>query len=343
MTPDDTGPAEPFPFLSVVIPSYQRCDELVRLLDSLDDAIAPSDDVEVVVVIDGSTDGSTEAVRGRRTEFDLRWHWQENAGRSAARNTGVAMARGRVCWLIDDDMTVDRDALRTHIDRHAAAGEPTAIIGPQREQGSDERTRAAFDRRIERLTRAGRITDPFDFWTGSFSAPRETIMDLGGFSEDFSGWGEEDVELGFRIVEAGIPIVFDPRAGGMHWRERTRVARIADERERGRNIVVLVRLHPEAGRRTLPAPRRVAALHRAGIRSPRIYGAVAAVASILLATPGVRSLAVSDLVFRVGIASARLAGLVEAGASDELQRQYLVPEEIAWEAGDARRTEDRVR
>ena len=82
------------PELSVVIPTHQRRDKLLTLLASLGDAI-DDDKTEVIVVIDGSDDGTVEALTELEPSlhFPLRWRWQQNRGVAVARNIGVAMAR----------------------------------------------------------------------------------------------------------------------------------------------------------------------------------------------------------------------------------------------------------
>lgn len=88
------------PRVSVVIPTYNRATVLPRALDS---ALTQTfTDLEVVVVVDGSTDGTTELLR---TVDDprLRWIEQPNAGLPSARNTGIDAATGEWLAFLDDD------------------------------------------------------------------------------------------------------------------------------------------------------------------------------------------------------------------------------------------------
>ena len=111
-----------------------------------------------------------------------------NSGRSAARNAGVAMARGDVCWLVDDDMTVSREAWLAHCEFHVASSEPSVLVGPQ-ELDADGPPFGFLRDRVQRLAGAGSITDPFDFWTGKISIPRQTLIDVGGFCMRSGGVG----------------------------------------------------------------------------------------------------------------------------------------------------------
>ena len=98
--------------LSVVIATYNRADRLSgvsrRARGSNDLRREPQDVFEVVVVVDGSSDGTLELLASYRARFPLRVVAQENAGQPAALNHGVEEARGRFCLLMDDDVSRDR-------------------------------------------------------------------------------------------------------------------------------------------------------------------------------------------------------------------------------------------
>jgi len=88
--------------LSVVVPTFNRAYCLPRAIDS---ALAQTyHEVEIVVVDDGSTDGTAELIAGRYgRDSRVRYLNQENAGVSAARNTGLRAARGQYIALLDSD------------------------------------------------------------------------------------------------------------------------------------------------------------------------------------------------------------------------------------------------
>jgi hypothetical protein len=328
--------------MSIVIPSYQRRDSLLRLLATIDEALPDGSDTEVVIVLDGSTDGSSEALDQLHLGVELRWHRQPNSGRSAARNAGVAMARGDVCWLVDDDMTVSREAWMAHCEFHAASSEPSVLVGPQWELDADGPPFGFLRDRVERLAGAGSITDPFDFWTGNVSIPRRTLFDVGGFCTQFVGWGEEDVELGFRLLKSGIPIAFDSAAGGHHVRPRPLTQQIRLERERGRNIVRLCEAHTEATRRIIPASAFIVDLHDHNIRSPRIYGAMGRTTALLLRSRRIAASGQRDRLYNIGMSASRLAGVIEAGGSERLQARVTVNHR-AFRNGDGAETDQAAR
>ncbi len=86
--------------MSAIIPTYNRRELVQHAIDSALAQTRPVD--EIIVIDDGSTDGTGDALRARYGER-IRYHWQANAGVAAARNAGMAMARGRYFALLDSD------------------------------------------------------------------------------------------------------------------------------------------------------------------------------------------------------------------------------------------------
>ena len=118
--------------ISVVIPTYNGRKVLARTLPNvLEQDLAPAD-YEVVVVVDGSTDGTVEFIRTLNPRpVRLRVVEQPNRGPGAARNTGIKAARGELVLLMDDDMLCDPDLARRHVAAHQRAG-TNLVFGPVR-------------------------------------------------------------------------------------------------------------------------------------------------------------------------------------------------------------------
>src|SRR5438552_2642197 len=87
------------PTVSVVIPTYERRHYVARAVASV--LAQTYQDFEVLVVDDGSTDGTAQALEG--LDLRLRYHWQENRGVSGARNAGSRLARGEIVAFLDSD------------------------------------------------------------------------------------------------------------------------------------------------------------------------------------------------------------------------------------------------
>src|SRR5262245_2023039 len=111
--------AERHILVSIVIPTYNRRESLCRTLYSLFQQDFPMSDFEIVVVIDGSTDGTEEMLCSLEPPCALRWFVQENQGASAACNRGVEEARGELIVFVDDDNLAAPQLIREHTSSHA--------------------------------------------------------------------------------------------------------------------------------------------------------------------------------------------------------------------------------
>jgi glycosyltransferase involved in cell wall biosynthesis/peptidoglycan/xylan/chitin deacetylase (PgdA/CDA1 family) len=239
------------PSFSVVIPTHQRravvCDA-VRALDSIDYTAA----VEVIVIVDGSTDGTAEALRAVGCRFPVKIIEQPNAGAAAARNRGAEAARHDVILFLDDDMMCDPAILREHGRLHAEGAE--AVIGETPiDPASGDEFLVESVRRWIASTKVRSPLSPFDIFAGQLSVRRSLFEQLGGFDSAFtakSAFGSEDADLGARLL-AGHDVRHNPAA--VSWQRysvspRDYVARA----ERGAVAHVrFMRKHPELARELL--------------------------------------------------------------------------------------------
>src|SRR4051794_26399994 len=119
--------------LTVVVATYQRKPSLVRLFANLRRQVelepALADGLDVVVVIDGSTDGSLELCETLELPVQVKSIFQRNRGRAAARNIGLAAATGEIVWFLDDDVVPLPGLVRRHRMAHEDA-EPHVLMGP---------------------------------------------------------------------------------------------------------------------------------------------------------------------------------------------------------------------
>ncbi len=116
--------------MSVVVPTHNRKDKLSACLDALERQTVLPQEFEVIVVDDGSTDGTREALASRRFPFAVRYIRQEASGPAAARNLGIAESSGEHVLLIGDDILADERLIEEHLLGHAANPDPdTAILG----------------------------------------------------------------------------------------------------------------------------------------------------------------------------------------------------------------------
>lgn len=212
------------PFVSVVVPTYNRCASLERLLEALGRQTYPTDRFEVVVVDDGSTDGTIDRLRALSVPYTLRIVEQAHGGPSEARNRGVGAATGTVILFLDDDVVPIPEIIAEHV--QARAGAPDAVvIGPM--SPPLDWPRPVWVRWVEdtlqeqyRAMQAGEYApSPRQFYTANASVPRTHFLAVGGFDTEFKR--NEDVELAYRLRDHGATFIFNPRADTLHYAAHT--------------------------------------------------------------------------------------------------------------------------
>ncbi len=114
------------PNISVCIPTYNREHLLKETLDSV--FAQTYRDFEVVIVDDGSTDGTKQMLE--RNGYDVRYHWQENAGDANARNKLIEIASGRYISFLDSDDLLYPDALEKMMQAMPQGAEDIVVYGP---------------------------------------------------------------------------------------------------------------------------------------------------------------------------------------------------------------------
>jgi len=232
------------PLVSVIVPTYERCAGLQRLLLSLVEQTVAPDCFEVVVVNDGSRDGTDQMLATIQTPYRLRVVEQANAGPAAARNVGVQCAEGRLIVFLDDDVVPLPELLAAHIEAHGDADD-LVVVGPMSPppDGSRPVWIRWEERQLLKQYEAMRIglfaCTPRQFYTGNASVPRERLLAAGGFDDRFKR--AEDVELAFRLWALGARFLFEPRADVLHYASRTFASWMRTPYQYGRYDVVMGR------------------------------------------------------------------------------------------------------
>ncbi len=206
------------PELSVIIPTFNNRATLHKTLLTVFDQTLPHDRYEIVVLDDGSTDGTEEMVRALPSPVSLRYHWQSNQGRAAARNAGSRLARGRILLYLDSDILATPDLLQRHHQYYQEHQGPIGVQGrtmvyPASKVTPFMRTKELFPD----LTRRKRTDlSPYLFYTRNVSIRAEDLWAVGGFDESFPGYGWEDTELGLRLHVHGVRLFYEAAAIGYH-------------------------------------------------------------------------------------------------------------------------------
>ena len=213
------------PQLSIIIPTYNRKDILLKALTGYEHQTAQTKTLEIIIVVDGSTDGTGQAVAdfAMTSPIMVRCLSQQNKGPAAARNYGIREAKGAILLFTDDDIipapTLAAEHLAWHqklpADNFAMLGQvkwspevhPTPFMEWMGSQG------ALFG--YASLSPGKEASFEY-FYTCNVSVKREFLMKNGVFDDTFRGSGYEDTELSYRLMNKGLHIVYNPAAIGYH-------------------------------------------------------------------------------------------------------------------------------
>ncbi|MEH1814433.1 MAG: glycosyltransferase family 2 protein [Nostoc sp.] len=237
-------------FFSVVIPTYNRQPILEKCLRALElqELSQPSSvtNYEIVLVDDGSTDGTLEWLAKHKEEFPhVRWFQQDHAGPAAARNLGVEQAQGDTIIFIDSDLIVLQNFLQAHAD---------ALMQGQEKLRSDRFF--TYGAVINTCNFNNPTAEPYKvtdfsaafFATGNVAIPKHWLDKAGLFDTSFQLYGWEDLELGVRLKKLSLTLIKCPEAVGYHWHppfKLEQIPRLIDQEiQRGRMGVLFYQKHP---------------------------------------------------------------------------------------------------
>ena len=234
--------------VSVVIPTYNRLPILKKCLDALENQtfINTIYDYEIVVVDDGSTDGTVDWLNNNIQSFPhLRLFEQSHGGPAQGRNLGVDKSKGDVIIFIDSDLVVDKHFLTNHL---------KSLIRAWIKSGN--RKCFTYGSVINTSNFANPSSEPYKlkdlswayFATGNVAIEKKVLEQSGLFDTSFSLYGWEDLELGERLRNMGVKLIKCPKAIGYHWHPALSLDQIPNlvriEKERAKMGLVFYRKHP---------------------------------------------------------------------------------------------------
>lgn len=236
--------------LSVVIATFNRRHILERTLPALLTQNLSPEDYEIIFVVDGSTDGTAEVLHSLKPRCALRVIEQPHRGPSAARNTGIDVARGDLVLFLDDDIICSPSLLRQHVAAHAAP-DPVAVQGSIFLAPGTPASILKYANEIwykeyyDRLTSQTGLKWPDEVHLISNSSlPRATLLACGGFDERFPA--QEDYELSLRLWKMGVRFQLLPDAAAYElYVKPSRDFLRNDGETYGRAEVMLCRKYPE--------------------------------------------------------------------------------------------------
>lgn len=238
-------------FITVVIPTRDRRDRLAECLESLGNQSLPAKSYEIIVVDDGSTDGTGDLLEEiSKNSPNIRHLSQQSGGPSKARNLGIENAGAPIILFTGDDCVADRHLLREHLRLHKK-GNAVAVLGHIEWHPNLEVTPFMRYITIDTQFSYPRIKEaaenvPFHFfYTSNISVSKRSIEIAGAFDEEFHAAAFEDIELGYRLWRSGVRIVYNPRAVTYHHHPVDLEDYIRRQIKSGRAAAILYRKHPE--------------------------------------------------------------------------------------------------
>jgi len=206
--------------ISIVIPSYNRADALPITLESLAHQTIMPGYFEVLVVDDGSTDGSTALVASlrQRLPYRLRLLEQAHKRQAAARNLGAKEAEGTLLLFLDSDVIASPALVERHRQLLLDSKGPALVAGARRFwEGActthySQTIHGGAGLEVDQF--AGRGMTFQEAHSSNLSMYRRTFLELGGFDEEL--WAYEDVDFAYRAQKAGVHLLFSREALGFH-------------------------------------------------------------------------------------------------------------------------------
>ena len=193
------------PKYSVIVPVYNRIDEIDDLLSSLTRQTLKN--FEVIIVEDGSTMPCRDTVGKYSDKIDVRYFYKENEGRSIARNYGISRAKGDYFIFFDSDCVIPADYFST-LDAELTARPLDCFGGPDAAHESFSPTQKAISFAMTSFLTTGGIRggkiqlEKFVPRSFNMGYSREVYNHVRGFREMFS----EDIDMSTRIRRAGFSI-----------------------------------------------------------------------------------------------------------------------------------------
>jgi glycosyltransferase involved in cell wall biosynthesis len=216
--------------LSIVIPTRDRRERLVATLGVLDRQRLDGAQAEVVVVDNGSSDGTADALRARSGALAVSVVSERREGASFARNRALEHVRAPVVLLLGDDMVPAGDGLLAgHLALHRERPEPTyGVLGQVRwAEPVDAFMRwletAGFQFSFDHIA-AGPVDPAAYLYSSHASLKTQALSDAGGFDGERFPYLMEDTELGIRLRRAGFVLDYRPELLVHHHHPQTPAA-----------------------------------------------------------------------------------------------------------------------
>lgn len=187
--------------VSVVIPVHNGGEKFRHCLEGLK-SLSPSP-LEIIVIADGDVDGSAQRAR----EFGAKViEVTDRGGPARARNIGANAARGDIIFFLDGDVVVPSDTIAQIEAEFAAHDDLAAFIGSYDESPGASNFLSQYKNLFNHYVHQNANEEASTFWGACGAIRQEVFLAVGGFDESYRRPCIEDIELGYRLKEAGYQL-----------------------------------------------------------------------------------------------------------------------------------------
>ncbi len=191
--------------ISVIVPTHNRKDKLEKCLRSLFQQDYPIDGFEVIVVDDGSSDGTDAMLkRWSREQPLLRYVFQDHKGPAAARNLGTHESKGEIVAFTDNDCVVEKDWVKKMVEAHRNNPAAAAVGGITKVDACNIKavvSQFLSNGAVTANVNGGKETIFFPTCNVSF---KKRYLENDGFNELFPLPAGEDLEFFWRLFKKGV-------------------------------------------------------------------------------------------------------------------------------------------
>jgi glycosyltransferase involved in cell wall biosynthesis len=236
---------------SVIIPTYERKSYLHRIIAPL---LSDPCAAEIIVVIDGSQDGTLEFLtEWASREERIRPLFQDNSGPAAAMQVGVEAARFGFVVMLDDDVQADPGLISGHVNAHSAGDNlvvlgymPTVLPQPRLPGQAASFLYAKSYEDTCNLYESDSESVLTHLWAGNVSLRRSNALAVGLTSTSNRRLKrQEDLSFGFRCKKAGMIGSFNRNLTSRHLHSRTVEKFVIESQLGGQTRAILSREYPE--------------------------------------------------------------------------------------------------
>lgn len=236
------------PEISVVIGTYNQAKLLPKIVASYASQDLSPEKFEVIIVDSSSTDATKELLESYTEEYSwLRYFIQKNTGKAAARNRAVKESLGKYIIITDSDMVAHPSFIREHLEANQKAKQQVCFEGYALNLTNLSQPVNA-QKLIPQVNKKGVFSKRLGwywFLTGNLSMPRSLFEQEAGFSTDFSAYGWEDIELGYRLYKKGVPLFYLKKAINYHYHLVDNNEDYQRFFEKGATARIFLKKHPE--------------------------------------------------------------------------------------------------